>query len=64
MFKGLIFIMLKVRELTKKFGHKSVVNRVFFTLKKEEIVGYLRPNGAGKLTTVKMHTGLLEPSFG
>jgi len=60
----LYLIMLEIRELTKRFGHKLVVNRVSFTLGKGEIVGYLGPNGAGKSTTVKMLTGLLEPSFG
>jgi len=56
--------MLEVRELTKKYGYKPAVDRVSFKLKEGEIVGYLGPNGAGKSTTVKMLSGLLEPTFG
>ncbi|NOR14261.1 MAG: ATP-binding cassette domain-containing protein [Candidatus Aminicenantes bacterium] len=41
-----------------------VVNRVSFTIKPTEIVGYLGPNGAGKSTTIKMLAGLLESTDG
>jgi ABC-2 type transport system ATP-binding protein len=40
------------------------VSRVSFTIRPGEILGYLGPNGAGKSTTVKMLTGLLEPTSG
>jgi ABC-2 type transport system ATP-binding protein len=40
------------------------VDSVSFTIHPGEILGYLGPNGAGKSTTVKMLTGLLEPSSG
>ncbi|MBO4373561.1 MAG: ATP-binding cassette domain-containing protein [Lachnospiraceae bacterium] len=46
--------------------YKSImaVNNVSLTVDKGEIVGYLGPNGAGKSTTIKMMTGVLEPSSG
>jgi len=56
--------MLEIRSLTKRFGGVTAVENVSFTLKPGEILGYVGPNGAGKSTTVKMITGLLEPSEG
>ncbi len=42
----------------------SAVNNVSLEIEKGEIVGYLGPNGAGKSTTIKMMTGVLEPTRG
>jgi ABC-2 type transport system ATP-binding protein len=56
--------MLEVRELTKKFGHRTAVNQVSFKVSPGEIVGYLGPNGAGKSTTVKMLVGMIKPTSG
>jgi ABC-2 type transport system ATP-binding protein len=56
--------MLEVRNLTKTYSGIKVVDRVSFTIRPSEILGYLGPNGAGKSTTVKMLTGLIEPSQG
>ncbi len=56
--------MLEVRNLTKRYKGIAAVDRVSFTIRPGEILGYLGPNGAGKSTTVKMVTGLLEPSEG
>ncbi len=56
--------MLDVRALTKIYTGITVVNHVSFTISPGEILGYLGPNGAGKSTTVKMLTGLLEPTAG
>jgi ABC-2 type transport system ATP-binding protein len=56
--------MLEVRGLTKRYASIPVVKRVSFSLHQGEILGYLGPNGAGKSTTVKMLTGLVEPSDG
>src|SRR2546423_15224656 len=55
---------LEVRGLTKKYRGTAVVNDVSFTIGSGEITGYLGPNGSGKSTTVKMLTGLVEPSAG
>jgi ABC-2 type transport system ATP-binding protein len=43
-----------VRDLTKKYGQKTVVNDVSFTVKEGEVFGILGPNGAGKTTTLEM----------
>ena len=56
--------MLEVRNLTKLYVRRPAVDDVSFTIRPGEILGYLGPNGSGKSTTVKMLTGLLEPSRG
>src|SRR5690242_5616706 len=56
--------MLEVRLLTKTYSGIPVVKDVSFTIKPGEILGYLGPNGAGKSTTVKVLTGLIEPTSG
>ncbi len=55
---------LIVRELTKKYGDLTAVNKISFEIKVGEIFGFLGPNGAGKTTTMKMITGLLQPTSG
>lgn len=42
----------------------KAVNQVNLEIEQGEIVGYLGPNGAGKSTTIKMMTGVLEPTSG
>ncbi|GBC63288.1 ABC transporter ATP-binding protein [Desulfonema ishimotonii] len=56
--------MIEVRELTKFFGAKKAVDRISFTVKKGEILGFLGPNGAGKSTSMRMITGFIPPSGG
>jgi ABC-2 type transport system ATP-binding protein len=56
--------MLEARALTKFYDHHAAVKDVSFAIHAGEILGYLGPNGAGKSTTVKMITGLIEPSQG
>jgi predicted permease len=56
--------MLEARSLAKYYNHTPAVRGVSFTIRPGEVLGYLGPNGAGKSTTVKMLTGLLEPSEG
>ena len=56
--------MLEARSLTKYYNHTPAVRDVSFIIKPGEILGYLGSNGAGKSTTVKMLTGLIEPSDG
>ena len=53
-----------VRDLTKRFGDFTAVDRVTFDVHPGEIFGFLGPNGAGKTTTIKMLTGLLAPTDG
>jgi ABC-2 type transport system ATP-binding protein len=56
--------MLEVRNLTKRFRGNLAVDHVNFTIRPGEVTGYVGPNGSGKSTTVKMMTGLLDPSEG
>ena len=56
--------MLAIRNLTKIFGHRIVVNKVSLIINQGEIVGLLGPNGAGKTTTFNMIVGLLMPNEG
>ena len=56
--------MLEVRDLVKRYNRIPAVDGVSFTLRPGEILGYLGPNGAGKSTTVKVLTGLIEPTAG
>jgi len=56
--------MLDVRNVTKRYRTIPAVQNVSFTLAEGEILGYLGPNGSGKSTTVKMITGMIEPSDG
>lgn len=52
--------IVEVRNLTKKYGDKTVVNNISFDIKKGEIFGILGPNGAGKTTTLEMIETLRE----
>jgi len=56
--------ILKVTELTKKYGSLRAVDNISFDVKPGEIVGLLGPNGAGKTTTINMILGILEPNKG
>lgn len=50
--------------LSRDYKYIHAVKNVSLTIEKGEMVGYLGPNGAGKSTTIKMMTGVLEPSSG
>jgi ABC-2 type transport system ATP-binding protein len=50
--------------LTRRFGDLAAVDDVTFGVAQGQFFGFLGPNGAGKSTTIKMLTGLLEPSAG
>lgn len=56
--------MIEINELTKRFGSFTAVDRLSFSVKPGEVLGFLGPNGAGKSTTMKMITGFLAPSSG
>lgn len=55
---------LELKGVTKRFGDKVAVNDLTLTIGEGEFVGLLGRNGAGKSTTLKMATGLLEPTSG
>lgn len=56
--------MLKVKNLSKRFGQITAVNNISFNVKIGEVVGFLGPNGAGKTTTMRLITGFLTPNNG
>ena len=56
--------IIKVENLTRRFGEFVAVDHVNFEVGAGEVVGYLGPNGSGKTTTIRMLLGLLEPSDG
>ena len=57
-------LAIEVRDLTKRFGAFTAVDRVSFSVKRGEIFGFLGANGAGKSTTIRMLCGLLQPTSG
>ena len=56
--------MLEAVQLSKRYSSIPAVKDLSFTLRPGEVLGCLGPNGSGKSTTVKMLTGLLEPTRG
>ena len=72
LFWGLILVCLRYMAtaaiqtsgLTRRFGELTAVDNVTFSVAPGQFFGFLGPNGAGKSTTIKMLTGLLEPSAG
>jgi len=48
--------MIRVTNLTKRYGARTAVDRVSFHVEKGSIVGFLGPNGAGKSTTIRVLT--------
>ncbi len=56
--------LLKLEEVSKRFGRQVVVDRVDLTVERRSIVTLIGPNGAGKTTLVKLVLGLLSPDSG
>jgi ABC-2 type transport system ATP-binding protein len=56
--------MLQADRLTKYYSGIPAIREVSFSVRPGQVLGYLGPNGSGKSTTVKLLTGLLEPSSG
>ena len=56
--------MIEVKNLTKKYGSKTVLDNVSFTINQGEILGFLGPNGAGKSTTMNIMTGYIASTSG
>lgn len=57
-------LAIDVRNLTKTFGSRVVVNHIDISVPKGKIYGFLGPNGSGKTTTIRMLCGLLTPDEG
>ncbi|HEY3825279.1 MAG TPA: ATP-binding cassette domain-containing protein, partial [Bryobacteraceae bacterium] len=56
--------VLSVTDLCKQYGGTVAVDRLSFSVGRNEIVGLLGPNGAGKTTTINMILGVLAPDSG
>ena len=56
--------ILQTRNLTKRYGNKTVVNDLNMNLNKGDIYGFLGQNGAGKTTTLRMIMGLIQSTAG
>ncbi|NQU43382.1 LPS export ABC transporter ATP-binding protein, partial [bacterium] len=55
---------IRIEQLVKTYGGRTVVNHVDLELSNTEIVGLLGPNGAGKTTTFNMVVGIIRPTSG
>ncbi len=56
--------MIELRDLTKRYGPKTVVDDLTFTVRPGVVTGFLGPNGAGKSTTMRVLVGLETPDEG
>jgi branched-chain amino acid transport system ATP-binding protein len=56
--------MIKVENVTKKFGGLTAIDNVSFSVKKGEVLGIIGPNGSGKTTLINCITGFLKPTSG
>jgi ABC-2 type transport system ATP-binding protein len=56
--------MIEARDVSKRYGDKTAVDGVTFTVKPGVVTGFLGPNGAGKSTTIRMIMGLDAPTSG
>ncbi|WP_202947235.1 ABC transporter ATP-binding protein [Zavarzinella formosa] len=56
--------MVDIRELSKKYGKFTALDRLSLSVGKGQILGFIGPNGAGKTTTIKILVGLARPTSG
>ncbi|MFC9264188.1 ABC transporter ATP-binding protein [Streptomyces hydrogenans] len=56
--------MIRAERLTKRYGGRTVVRDLSFTVRPGTVTGFLGPNGAGKSTTLRMILGLDAPTHG
>ncbi len=56
--------MIEAQALSKRYGTKTAVDAVSFTVQPGKVTGFLGPNGAGKSTTMRMIVGLDNPTAG
>lgn len=53
-------IVLKIENVTKKYGKKTIIDKLSLNIESGQVYGFLGPNGAGKTTTIKMIVGLIN----
>jgi len=56
--------MIKLTQLSKKYGSFTAVDGIDLDVPRGELFGFLGPNGAGKTTTLRMIAGILRPTGG
>ena len=56
--------MIALESVSKRYGSKTIIHDLSFTVDKGEIVGFLGPNGAGKTTTMRMIAGYTTATSG
>ena len=56
--------MIEVKNLTKKYGSKTVVDDVSFNIEKGKITSFIGPNGAGKSTVLSMISRIMDKDNG
>ncbi len=56
--------LLRVNNITKRFGGITAVNEITFEIKKGELLGVIGPNGSGKTTLANLITGFVKPTSG
>jgi ABC-2 type transport system ATP-binding protein len=57
-------IVLSIDHVTKRYGRRTVVDDLTFTVRPGRVTGFLGPNGSGKSTTMKILLGLAAPNSG
>lgn len=55
---------IRVEGLSKRYGKLKAIDKISFSVKQGEVVGFLGPNGAGKSTTMRILCGLMQASSG
>jgi ABC-2 type transport system ATP-binding protein len=56
--------IIELKNVTKKIGSKTIIDRLSFEVPRGEVFGFLGPNGAGKTTTIRMMVGLMSITEG
>ncbi len=54
--------MIEVQNITKRYGDRTAIERVSFSVAKGEVLAFLGPNGAGKTTTMRILTCFMPPT--
>ena len=57
-------LTVQLRRVSKRFGTRTAVDNLTFSVRKGEVVGFLGPNGAGKTTTMRLLTSFYTPDSG
>jgi sulfate/thiosulfate transport system ATP-binding protein len=57
-------VSIEIKNISKKFGEVTAVNRVSFSINEGELIALLGPSGGGKTTVLRMIAGLEMPSEG